>query len=107
MIWTEKKNNINLTDIKDKLNAMYSSEHLGKNLCWTNKYGTFFKVFCFSENNRCFGIEYASNEDEARQGCFEDGDLFYIDDYSSLDDMVAAMRLEIDDSESDNKQRRN
>ncbi len=99
MSWTEKKrSNITLADVKDKLNEVYSTECISEHLCWMNKYGVFFKVFCFDNNERSFGIEYASNKDEVLQNYFEDGDLFYVDDYSSLDEMIADMRLEIDGS---------
>ncbi len=99
MAWTENKgNNITLADVKDNLNEVYPVERIDAHLCYVNKFGIFFKAFSLNDNEKSFGIEYALNRQEVQQNRFEDGDLFYPDDYSSLDEMIANMCFEIDEA---------
>ncbi len=95
---TEKQKNSFeiLAELNNKLNSMYPRTNCGKYICNINKNGLLFKTFLFSEKECVFGIEYANNAKEAQKGCFEDGDLFYFDDYSSLAEMVEGMCDEID-----------
>lgn len=41
-------------------------------------------------------IEYAENEQEAELGRFEDGYIFYLDDYGSVDELYSALKSEIE-----------
>ncbi len=85
--------------INDELDKKYSVISNGEYSCNVNKNGVFFRPFIFDYSERAFGIEYASDEKEAALGEFEDGDLFYLDDYSTLNKMIEDMCVEIDSIE--------
>ncbi len=41
-------------------------------------------------------VEYAENKEEADKGWLEDGDLFYLSDYESDDELIEAIMNEIE-----------
>lgn len=85
-----------LENINRYFSAIYPRQLVEKRVCYVSNNGDFFNPFLFDGAAYSFGIEYASNESEASKGNFEDGDLFYLEDYDSLDDMIEAMRREIE-----------
>ena len=95
----EKKNNLDiLARINDELGKKYETKTFGNRVCFVNKNVVPFNVFTLKEEGIAFGVEYADNADAAALGVFEDGDTFYLEDYSTLDDMITAMCQEIDNA---------
>lgn len=96
---TEKKSSHNevLTLIKEKFSGRYDKRVLPDKTCFINEHGVLFDAFSFPEWD-AFGVEYANTEEEAQKWQFEDGDLFYLADYDTVDDMVEAMCKEIDNT---------
>ncbi len=94
---TGKKNSDVLVMITEKLNEKYEKKTFGGRQCYVNKNAVPFKLFCL-QNDQAFGLEYADSTDEAEQGRFEDGDIFYLSDYTTLEEMLTAMCKEIDDT---------
>ncbi|MCD7831625.1 MAG: hypothetical protein LUI01_05110 [Firmicutes bacterium] len=92
-----KKSALDVLEIINRyFGTIYPRRSAARHDCYVSQKGDFFNPFLFDGAAYSFGIEYASNETEASKGIFEDGDLFFLEDYDSLDDMIEAMRREIE-----------
>lgn len=99
---TEKKSDLNtLALITEKLSQKYDERIVGQYRCYVNKKSVLFHAFCL-QNGHAFGIEYADTVDEAKQEKFEDGDIFYLADYNTIEEMFLAMCREIDSVAAEN-----
>ena len=83
--------------IAEELGKIYPVKQYGENICFVNKKNIPFRLLCFSRRQLSFVLEYATEDGDAEVGRFENGDRFYFEDYSSVQEMVKAMCLEIDD----------
>ncbi len=90
----ERKNDL-IIQIIAKLDKVYQKELVCNRVCYMSKGGIPFSPFKLEDG--AYGIEYANGEECIRQGIFEDGDIFYVEDYDCIDDMVKDMCREIDD----------
>ncbi|MCD8087553.1 MAG: hypothetical protein LUE22_03050 [Oscillospiraceae bacterium] len=84
-----------LGKIKEKLSKVYKQENFGERTYFVNQHGTPFMPFAFP-GRFALGIEYADSKEDAVLGRFEDGDLFYIEDYVTVDDLFRDMFQEIE-----------
>lgn len=102
---TEQKSDFDvLALITEKLSEKYEGKAVGQRQCYVNKNAVLFHTFRL-QNEHAFGIEYADTVTDAEQGRFEDGDIFYLVDYNTWEEMFFAMCQEIDSTvaESQNK----
>lgn len=82
--------------ICEKLARLYDQTEINKQKLYVGENGFYFFLSVFPEEFNAIVIEYASNQEEAKNNIFEDGDLFYVDDFSK-EEMLQAMIKEIED----------
>ncbi len=96
MSLTEQKSNLGwLKEITDSISKRYANRYFGVYFCFVSSNGTPFKPFAYPGRD-ALGLEYANTQEDAAAGLFEDGDLFYMEDYANPDDMLRDMVKEID-----------
>lgn len=85
-----------LQNLADRLQNRYSPIVVNESVCFVTDDGKIFQIVCLKDF-KVFVIGYADTMEEAEKNFFEDGDLFYMDEFSSEDEMFAAMIKEIED----------
>ncbi len=95
----QKKRNEVLSLVVGELQARFEKKLFGKNACMINQSGIPFRV-CPFPDEMALVIEYAENDEDAESGRFEDGDRFYLADYS-VEDLIDAMLIEISQATQD------
>ena len=80
--------------IESRLSEKFEQLYVNDCLCFRKPDGQIFSL-CTFLNDGAIVIEYADNYDEALKTCFEDGDLFYLEDMDE-DTMLENMLLEIE-----------
>lgn len=91
MTWTETpKNDLRLT-IEERFKTVYPfhTNQRGR-ICFTLSNGTVMQVDNF-EKGKCLVMDYFSKSNPDDNG---DGDIYYIDDYGSIDEMFDEMLKE-------------
>lgn len=81
----------------DRLQNRYPSIVVNGSVCFVTDDGVIFQIVCLKDF-KAFVIGYAETMEEAEKNFFEDGDLFYMDEFSSEDEMFAEMIKEIEDN---------
>ncbi|MCD7893243.1 MAG: hypothetical protein LUG60_06005 [Erysipelotrichaceae bacterium] len=84
--------------ITEKFNKIYSTQNIGNRKCFINNNSVLFNVDMLKSDG-AFVVEYANNITEAKHNMFEDGDLFFLEDYNSLDNLIEAMCTEINNEQ--------
>lgn len=95
MNWMEQRKTM-LNKINGRLAELYLKARVADRECFKHRSGIYFRLFEFpGENALC--IEYAENDTEAYKNRFEDGDRFFLEEYSE-DEMLKAMIREIEET---------
>jgi hypothetical protein len=89
--WTLKK----LEQLEDKFRKMYQEISVNDDVCFMLNDGMVISLALFKKFNAVV-IEYAKNIEDAKKNIFDDGDLFYFEDYKNEDEMLEAMIREIE-----------
>ncbi len=101
---TEKKRKTDMskamTFITNGMDKAYPTIDVGNENCYKNQNDVLFNVDTLKSDG-AFVVEYANNIIEAKHNMFEDGDLFFLEDYNSLDEIFQAMCDEIDSSQKE------
>ena len=98
---TAKKNDIEgkkldvLAEISKRLEQKFEKRKFGKRECFVNKNKVPFNVHTF-QTLSAFVIEYAESDEDAMLDRFEDGDVFYWDEFHTEQDILDAMLKEIE-----------
>lgn len=88
-----------LAQINEAVTRKYGVVNIGNQICSKNGNGVFFRIYAFQDRD-AFCVEYAENENGASRGIFgEDGDLFYMDEFETPEEMERAIIAEIDEVE--------
>lgn len=95
MNWMEQRNTM-WNKINDRLTKLYPKINIAGQEYFKHEKGMCFRIFEFPGSN-ALCIEYADNIAEAQINRFEDGDRFFLDEFSE-DEMFEAMIKEIEDA---------
>lgn len=89
----------NMDYIKSILGQRYEKVSINDRECFRLPNGIIVHVDAFENNGTAFVVEYADDINEAGINRFEDGDLFYPQDYDSEKDFAGAILGEIQTAE--------
>lgn len=95
MSWMAQRN-ATFNKINEQLTKIYEKTSVAGQECFKHARGKYFRLFEFPGSN-ALCIEYAENYEEAQKNRFEDGDRFFLGEFSE-EEMLNAMLEEIEDA---------
>lgn len=95
MSWMEQRN-ATLNKINERLTKLYPKVSVAGQECFRHESGMYFRLFEFPGSN-ALCIEYAENDAEAQKNRFENGDRFFLQEFSE-DEMFEEMIKEIEET---------
>lgn len=84
-----------IEELEDRLRNKYKEIIIGEDVCFVLNDGEIIHLVGLVQF-KAIVIEYADSFDEAKKNMYDDGDLFYMDDYPEPERMFEDMIKEID-----------